>query len=61
MFLLLAALGLSEPLFGRRLIPVGTLYDPFIARGLDSLNYGCYQNSRFMLVATPSGISLAPG
>jgi pyruvate dehydrogenase E1 component len=59
-FILLTALGLAEPLFGARLLPVGTLYDPFIARGLDALNYACYQNARFMLVATPSGISLAP-
>ena len=60
LFLCLAALGLSEPLFGRRLLPVGTLYDPFIARGLDALNYACYQDARFVLVATPSGISLGP-
>jgi pyruvate dehydrogenase E1 component len=38
---------------------VGTLYDPFIARGLDALNYACYQDARFLLVATPSGVSLA--
>ena len=60
LFLLLAALGLAEPIFGTRLLPVGTLYDPFIARGLDALNYACYQDARFMVVATPSGISLAP-
>lgn len=60
LFLLLAALGLSASLFGTRLLPVGTLYDPFIARGLDALNYACYQDARFMLVGTPSGISLAP-
>jgi pyruvate dehydrogenase E1 component len=60
LFLLLAALGLSAPLFGARLLPVGTLYDPFIQRGLDALNYGCYQDARFMVVATPSGITLAP-
>ena len=47
-------------LFGARLLPVGTLYDPFIARGLDALNYACYQDARFLLVATPSGITLAP-
>jgi pyruvate dehydrogenase E1 component len=47
-------------MFGARLLPVGTLYDPFIKRGLDALNYGCYQDSRFMLVATPSGLTLAP-
>ncbi len=60
LFLALAALGLSGPLFGERLLPIGTLYDPFISRGLDALNYACYQDSRFMLVATPSGITLAP-
>ncbi|MGA8550211.1 MAG: transketolase [Stellaceae bacterium] len=60
LFLLLAALGLSAPLFGTRLLPVGTLYDPFIKRGLDALNYACYQDARFIVVATPSGITLAP-
>src|SRR6185369_9421572 len=58
LFLLLAAMGLSHSLFGARLIPIGTLYDPFIARGLDALNYACYQDARFLLVATPSGITL---
>ncbi|HEY1301806.1 MAG TPA: transketolase, partial [Stellaceae bacterium] len=60
LFLLLAALGLSAPLFGGRLLPIGTLYDPFIKRGLDALNYAAYQDARFILVATPSGITLAP-
>ena len=60
LFLNLAALGLSHSLFGQRLFPIGTLYDPFIARGLDALNYACYQDARFMVVATPSGITLAP-
>ncbi|WP_455374245.1 transketolase [Limibacillus halophilus] len=60
LFLLLAAAGLSHSLFGERLLPIGTLYDPFISRGLDALNYACYQDARFLLVATPSGVSLAP-
>ena len=60
LFLMLAAAGLSGDLFGERLFPIGTLYDPFIARGLDSLNYACYQDARFILVATPSGITLGP-
>jgi pyruvate dehydrogenase E1 component len=60
LFLQLAALGLSAPLFGTRLLPIGTLYDPFIKRGHDALNYACYQDARFILVATPSGITLAP-
>ncbi|MGA8320686.1 MAG: transketolase, partial [Xanthobacteraceae bacterium] len=56
----LSALGLSHALNGERLLPIGTLYDPFIARGLDALNYACYQDARFILVATPSGLTLAP-
>jgi pyruvate dehydrogenase E1 component len=59
LFILLSALGLSHSINGERLLPVGTLYDPFIARGLDALNYACYQDARFILVATPSGITLA--
>ncbi len=60
LFLMLAAMGLSGDLFGERLFPIGTVYDPFIARGLDALNYACYQDARFMLVATPSGVTLGP-
>ncbi len=60
LFLNLAALGLTAPLFGERLLPIGTVYDPFISRGLDALNYACYQDARFMLVATPSGLTLGP-
>ncbi|MBV8450613.1 MAG: transketolase, partial [Hyphomicrobiales bacterium] len=60
LFILLSALGLSHSLFGERLVPIGTLYDPFIERGLDALNYACYQDARFILIATPSGVTLAP-
>ena len=60
LFILLSALGLSHSINGERLIPIGTLYDPFIARGLDALNYACYQDARFIVVATPSGLTLAP-
>jgi pyruvate dehydrogenase E1 component len=60
LFVLLSALGLSHAINGERLLPIGTLYDPFIQRGLDALNYACYQDARFILVATPSGITLAP-
>jgi pyruvate dehydrogenase E1 component len=60
LFILLSALGLSHAINGERLIPIGTLYDPFIQRGLDALNYACYQEARFILVATPSGITLSP-
>jgi pyruvate dehydrogenase E1 component len=60
LFLLLGALGLAGELWGERLLPVGTLYDPFISRGLDALNYACYQDARFLLAATPSGVTLGP-
>ncbi|KIZ35190.1 MULTISPECIES: 1-deoxy-D-xylulose-5-phosphate synthase N-terminal domain-containing protein [Rhodopseudomonas] len=60
LFILMSALGLSHAINGERLLPIATLYDPFIQRGLDALNYACYQDARFMVVATPSGITLAP-
>ncbi len=60
LFIMLSALGLSHSIFGERLLPVGTLYDPFIERGLDALNYACYQDARFIVAATPSGVTLAP-
>ncbi|KCZ54895.1 transketolase [Hyphomonas beringensis] len=60
LFLMLGAAGLSHSLFGERIIPIGTVYDPFVARGLDAMNYACYQDARFMIVGTPSGVTLAP-
>jgi len=42
------------------LLLVGTVYDPFVHRGLDALNYACYQDARFLIVGTPSGVTLAP-
>ena len=60
LFLLLGAAGLTPAMTGARLLPVGTVYDPFVNRGLDALIYACYQDARFLLVSTPSGLSLAP-
>jgi pyruvate dehydrogenase E1 component len=60
LFLMLAGLGLADRLYGARLLPVGTVYDPFVNRGLDALIYACYQDARFLLVSTPSGLTLAP-
>jgi pyruvate dehydrogenase E1 component len=60
LFLILAAAGLQHSLTGARILPIGTVYDPFVNRGLDALIYACYQDARFLLVSTPSGISLAP-
>jgi pyruvate dehydrogenase E1 component len=59
LFLLLGALGVSGDLFGETLVPIGTLYDTFISRGLDALHYAIYNGGRFILVGTPSGISLS--
>jgi pyruvate dehydrogenase E1 component len=60
LFLTLAAFGLTAELSGTTLLPIGTLYDPFVSRGLDALYHALYGGARFVVVATPSGISLAP-
>ncbi len=60
LFMLLGQLGLSHDHHGRHLIPVGAVYDPFVLRGLDALIYGLYNDSRFLVAGTPSGVSLAP-
>ncbi len=60
LFLLLGAAGLTPAMTGARVLPIGTVYDPFVNRGLDALIYACYQDARFMLVSTPSGLTLAP-
>ena len=55
----LGQLGLSAELTGEPLLPIGTLYDPFIARALDALIYGLYSGGRFIIVGTPSGVTLS--
>ena len=60
LFSLLAQLGLSHEMNGQMLLPVGTVYDPFVCRGLDALIYGLYSGSRFVFAGTPSGVSLSP-
>jgi len=60
LFLLLGQLGLAWDLSGQPLLPVGTVYDPFVCRGLDALIYGTYSASRFVVAGTPSGVTLAP-
>ena len=59
LFLMLGALGVAGDLFGEPLAPIGTLYDTFISRGLDALHYAIYNGAKFILVGTPSGISLS--
>ena len=60
LFLMLHALGLGHELHGEHLLPIGTVYDPFVCRGLDALIYALYNGARFVLVGTPAGITLAP-
>jgi pyruvate dehydrogenase E1 component len=60
LFMLLGMLGLSAELVGEPLIPVGTVYDPFVCRGLDALIYGLYSGAKFIVAGTPSGVTLAP-
>ena len=60
LFLLLGQLGLAWDLSGQALLPVGTVYDPFVCRGLDAFIYSVYSGSRFLIAGTPSGVTLAP-
>jgi pyruvate dehydrogenase E1 component len=60
LFMLLSQFGLAGKLFGSTLVPVGTVYDPFVCRGLDALVYACYAGARFVVVGTPSGVTLSP-
>lgn len=60
LFMLLSVLGMSDDLCGQQLLPIGTVYDPFVLRGLDALIYGLYSHSRFIVTGTPSGVTLAP-
>jgi pyruvate dehydrogenase E1 component len=60
LFLLLGQLGLAWDLSDQPLLPVGTVYDPFVCRGLDALIYAVYSGSRFVVAGTPSGVTLAP-
>jgi pyruvate dehydrogenase E1 component len=60
LFMLLSQLGLAHEHHGDVLIPIGTVYDPFVLRGLDAFIYGLYNGSRYIVVGTPSGVSLSP-
>jgi pyruvate dehydrogenase E1 component len=60
LFLALHALGLGQELHGQHLVPIGTVYDPFVCRGLDALIYALYNGARFIVVGTPAGVTLAP-
>ncbi len=58
-FLLLGQLGLAAESHGEQLFPLGTLYDPFVCRGLEGLLYSVYSGARFIVCGTPSGITLS--
>lgn len=60
LFMLLGMFGIAGDLIGEPLIPIGTVYDPFVCRGLDAFIYGLYSGARFIVVGTPSGITLSP-
>ncbi|HVA06558.1 MAG TPA: pyruvate dehydrogenase, partial [Acidimicrobiales bacterium] len=60
LFSMLGQLGLAHEHHGEVLLPIGTVYDPFVCRGLDAFIYGAYNASRFIVVGTPSGVTLAP-
>jgi pyruvate dehydrogenase E1 component len=60
LFLALHALGLGHELHDQHLLPIGTVYDPFVCRGLDALIYALYNGARFVVAGTPAGITLAP-
>ena len=60
LFMLLGQLGLSHDHHGHHLVPIGTVYDPFVLRGLDAFVYGLYNDSRFIVAGTPAGVTLAP-
>ena len=42
------------------LLPIGTLYDPFVTRALEPWSFGIYAGGQSILVGTPSGVTLAP-
>jgi len=60
LFLMLGMFGLSAELNGQMLAPIGTVYDPFVCRGLDALIYAVYSGAKFVFAGTPSGVTLAP-
>ncbi len=59
LFLAIGELGKTRDYQGEQLFPIGTVYDPFVCRGLDAFIYGAYSDSRFIVLGTPSGVSLS--
>jgi pyruvate dehydrogenase E1 component len=57
---LLGELGATWSREGQPLLPVGTIYDPFVARALEPWSFGIYAGGQSILVGTPSGVTLGP-
>lgn len=57
---LISELGYSHERDGEPLLPIGTIYDPFVNRALEPWSFGIYSGGKSILVGTPSGVSLAP-
>jgi pyruvate dehydrogenase E1 component len=57
---LLSELGSTWSRDGQPLLPIGTLYDPFVGRALEPWSFGMYAGGQSILVGTPSGVTLAP-
>src|SRR6202000_899147 len=57
---LLGELGATFSRDGMPLLPIGTLYDPFVNRALEPWSFGMYAGGQSILVGTPSGVTLAP-
>jgi pyruvate dehydrogenase E1 component len=57
---LLGELGLTWARDGHPLLPIGTLYDPFVNRALEPWSFGIYAGAQSILIGTPSGVTLAP-
>lgn len=52
--------GKIKDILGVPLMPLMTVYDFFIKRALDQYFYNLYWKSSFILVGTPSGVTLSP-
>jgi pyruvate dehydrogenase E1 component len=57
---LLGELGATWSRYEQPLLPIGTLYDPFVTRALEPWSFGIYAGGQSILVGTPSGVTLAP-
>ncbi|MCW2580545.1 MAG: Transketolase central region [Blastococcus sp.] len=57
---LMGELGSTWNRWAQPLLPIGVMYDPFVARALEPWSFGVYAGGQSILVGTPSGVTLAP-